>query len=230
LVARSGKAQTAWRVSWDTPPLSKWASLRMREPSCLEQYASATAVVRMAAGSNREQWRVAAAQAAGSDPSSSAKSIYNLAIQGDEDARRIFRYGRSLPGHCAFVAGEFLEPADLRDWWRSFERMGRPFHPPSSKSCGCVPWCTPPPRRMILQETDRGASAHVQPGPGHKTIVTRALLGSDAGLYARPAAHACGSKTASRRFALRYARGLAAAARGARENLLGEDLPWRKLG
>ena len=28
-----------------------------------------------------------------------------------------------------------------------------------------------------------GASAHVEPGPGRKTIVTRALLGSDAGLF-----------------------------------------------
>jgi glucokinase len=28
-----------------------------------------------------------------------------------------------------------------------------------------------------------GASAHVKPGPGPKTIITRALLGSDAGLY-----------------------------------------------
>jgi hypothetical protein len=28
-----------------------------------------------------------------------------------------------------------------------------------------------------------GASAHVDPGPGRKTIITRALLGSDAGLY-----------------------------------------------
>src|SRR6266404_58142 len=28
-----------------------------------------------------------------------------------------------------------------------------------------------------------GASAHVKAGPGHKTIITRALLGTDAGLY-----------------------------------------------
>jgi hypothetical protein len=28
-----------------------------------------------------------------------------------------------------------------------------------------------------------GASAHVDPGSGRKTIITRALLGSDAGLY-----------------------------------------------
>jgi hypothetical protein len=28
-----------------------------------------------------------------------------------------------------------------------------------------------------------GASAQVEPGPGRKTIITRALLGSDAGLF-----------------------------------------------
>ncbi|HYK49354.1 MAG TPA: hypothetical protein VEU94_06490, partial [Terriglobales bacterium] len=28
-----------------------------------------------------------------------------------------------------------------------------------------------------------GASSHVEPGPGRKTIITRALLGSDAGLF-----------------------------------------------
>jgi hypothetical protein len=31
--------------------------------------------------------------------------------------------------------------------------------------------------------TNQGASAHVEAGPGQKTIITRALLGSDAGLY-----------------------------------------------
>jgi hypothetical protein len=31
--------------------------------------------------------------------------------------------------------------------------------------------------------TNQGASAHVEAGPGHKTIITRSLLGSDAGLY-----------------------------------------------
>ena len=30
---------------------------------------------------------------------------------------------------------------------------------------------------------NHGASAHVEAGPGQKTIITRALLGSDAGLY-----------------------------------------------
>jgi len=31
--------------------------------------------------------------------------------------------------------------------------------------------------------SNQGASARVQAGPGQKTIITRALLGSDAGLY-----------------------------------------------
>ena len=58
---------------------------------CLEQYASATAVVRMAREAISNNGRSALARAADSDPEFSAKSIYNLAIQGDEDARRIFR-------------------------------------------------------------------------------------------------------------------------------------------
>jgi len=31
--------------------------------------------------------------------------------------------------------------------------------------------------------SNEGASARVKAGPGHKTIITRALLGSDAGLF-----------------------------------------------
>src|SRR3982074_630426 len=64
---------------------------------CLEQYASATAVVRMARESIAENASCLLGRAPHSDPEFSAKSIYNLAIQGDEDARRIFRrVGRAL--------------------------------------------------------------------------------------------------------------------------------------
>src|ERR1700735_983058 len=51
---------------------------------CLEQYASATAVVRMAREAIAKNPACALASAASSDPEFSAKSIYNLAIQGDE--------------------------------------------------------------------------------------------------------------------------------------------------
>src|ERR1700733_8104442 len=64
---------------------------------CLEQYASATAVVRMAREAIARNRGSALAIAADADPEFHAKSVYDLAIEGDEDARRIFRsVGRSL--------------------------------------------------------------------------------------------------------------------------------------
>src|SRR5450755_1365726 len=64
---------------------------------CLEQYASATAIVRMAReaiarGESTELERLS------HDPAQfTSRSIYNLAIQGDEEARRIFEnVGRAL--------------------------------------------------------------------------------------------------------------------------------------
>src|SRR5271169_440746 len=64
---------------------------------CLEQYASATAVVRLAREAIANDGASALARAAHSDPEFSAKSVYDLAMQGDEDARRIFRcVGRCL--------------------------------------------------------------------------------------------------------------------------------------
>lgn len=149
---------------------------------CLEQYASATAMVRMAREAIASKGDSSLARAASSDPEFSAKSIYNLSVQGDEDARRIFRYvGRclgivlsnmvnslNLPiyviGGGASSAWEAFAPsmfAELR--WRSLVYAATAPHDPAA--------------------SNEGASAHVKAGPGHKTIITRALLGSDAGLY-----------------------------------------------
>lgn len=58
---------------------------------CAERYASATAVVRMAREAIESGEAPALARAASSDAEFSAKSIYNLALQGNEDAQRIFR-------------------------------------------------------------------------------------------------------------------------------------------
>src|ERR1700721_1396165 len=58
---------------------------------CSERYASATAVVRMAREAIESGKAPALAKAASSDPEFSARSIYNLALQGNEDAQRIFR-------------------------------------------------------------------------------------------------------------------------------------------
>ena len=149
---------------------------------CLEQYASATAVVRLAREAIASNGAPALARAAQSDPEFSAKSIYNLAMQGDEDARRIFRYvGRclgivlssmvnslNLPiyviGGGVSSAWEAFSPAIFEELrLRSMVYAATAPHDPSA--------------------THLGASAHVKAGPGHKTIITRALLGTDAGLY-----------------------------------------------
>jgi glucokinase len=148
---------------------------------CVEQYASATAVVRMAREAAAGNAGSALARAAGSDPEFSAKSIYNLAIQGDEDARRVFREaGRylgialaglinslNLPiyviGGGASSAWDAFAPAlfeELRR--RSYVYAATAPHDPAT--------------------TNQGASARLE-ASSRKTIITRALLGSDAGLY-----------------------------------------------
>src|SRR5258707_792253 len=64
---------------------------------CLEPYASATAVMRMAREAVADGDAPGLARAASSDVEFSAKEIYNLALQGDEQARKIFRrVGRAL--------------------------------------------------------------------------------------------------------------------------------------
>ena len=64
---------------------------------CAERYASATGVVRMAREAIESGQAPALAKAASSDAEFSAKSIYNLAIQGNADAQQIFkRFGSAL--------------------------------------------------------------------------------------------------------------------------------------
>src|ERR1700720_3085552 len=58
---------------------------------CAERYASATAVVRMAREAIESGQAPELARAASSDAEFSARSIYILALQGNEDARQIFR-------------------------------------------------------------------------------------------------------------------------------------------
>jgi len=159
---------------------------------CLEQYASATAVVRMAREAIAASGGSALARAANSDSEFSSKSIYNLAIQGDEDARRIFRnVGRylgivlsaminslNLPiyviGGGASSAWDAFSPSIFEELRRrSFVYVATAPRDPAGQS----------PATTRARVTNEGASAHIDAGTGRKTIITRALLGSDAGLY-----------------------------------------------
>jgi hypothetical protein len=61
--------------------------------------------------------------------------------------------------------------------------MGRLRSQPCSQSCASAPWFTPPALLKIPSGKKEGASAQIANYTRKKTIITRALLGSDAGLY-----------------------------------------------
>ena len=149
---------------------------------CLEQYSSATAIVRMAREAITAGEAPGLAKVASSDVEFSAKEIYNLAIQGDGDARRIFRRaGRALGIALAtLINGLNLEMyvigGGVSSAWEAFSPSV--FEELRQRS---MVWAATAPADPLANPS--GASAMVEPGGARKTIVTRALLGSDAGLY-----------------------------------------------
>jgi len=148
---------------------------------CLEAYASATAVVRMAREAIADGSAPTLARAASSDAEFSAKAVYNLAIQGDEAARRIFKRvgsaigitlsnmvnGLNLP---MYVVGGGVSSAWEAFSPQIFEELRR----------RCMVYAATAPPHAAGGE---GASANVETKTTRYTIITRALLGSDAGLY-----------------------------------------------
>lgn len=149
---------------------------------CAERYASATAVVRMAREAIAGGHAPTLAGAAGSDPEFGAKSIYNLAIQGDEEARRIFRrFGRYLGILLAGMVNVlnldmFVIGGGVSSAWDAFA----PTMFEEMRERSLVYAATAPEDPLGKEE---GASALIEGRTRRKTIITRALLGSDAGLY-----------------------------------------------
>jgi glucokinase len=149
---------------------------------CAERYASATAVMRMAREAVASGQAPGLAKAASSDAEFSAQSIYNLAIQGDEDARRIFRlFGKSLGMMMAGLVNVlnldmFVIGGGVASAWDAFA----PTMFEEMRERSLVYAVTAPDDSL---GRDEGAAAQVVARTRRKTIVTRALLGSDAGLY-----------------------------------------------
>jgi len=149
---------------------------------CAEQYASATAVVRMAREAITGGLSQSLAAAAASDAEFSARSIYNLAIQGDEGARRIFRrFGKALGMLLAGLVNVlnldmFVIGGGVSSAWDAFA----PTMFEELRERSLVYAATAPEDPLGKEE---GASAQVLARTRRKTIITRALLGSDAGLY-----------------------------------------------
>jgi len=149
---------------------------------CLEQYASASAVVRMAKEAIAQGRSTELGRAASSDSEFTARAVYNLAIQGDEEAKKIFgRVGRALGIALADLVNALNLPmyvigGGVSSAWEAFS----PFIFDELRQRSMVYAATAPSMPMA---GSRGASASIEPGGSTKTLVTRALLGSDAGLY-----------------------------------------------
>ncbi|HZQ22771.1 MAG TPA: ROK family protein [Terriglobales bacterium] len=148
---------------------------------CLEQYASATAIVRMAQEAISTGRAPELAKASTSDPEFSAKAVYNLAVQGDETAREIFRcVGRALGiAMAALINGlnlpMYVVGGGVSSAWDAF---GPSIFNELRLRCMVYAATAPP-----VHAGQEGASAQVEAKTSKYTIVTRALLGSDAGLF-----------------------------------------------
>jgi len=122
------------------------------------------------------------ASAASSNPEFNAKAVFNLAIQGDEAAKKIFgRVGRAL-GICvanlvnAFNLPMYVVGGGVASAWEAFSPCL--FEELRQRS---LIYAATAPRSPISD--GQGASGQVEFGGPTRTIITRALLGSDAGLY-----------------------------------------------
>ncbi len=138
---------------------------------CIEQYASATAIVRMAreaiATGNAPELKRAAE---GSDKEFNSRVVYQMAVQGDHAAQAIYRnVGRYLGITLAGVINAlnldmYVIGGGVVSAWEAFApAMMQEIH-----------------RRSFLY---RATSPERNLGKNKTTVVTRALLGSDAGLF-----------------------------------------------
>jgi glucokinase len=137
---------------------------------CLEQLASATAVVRMAREAIAKGASPALARAAQETAEFGSKVVYQMAVQGDPTAHEIFRrVGWALGIGLADLINLLNLPiyvigGGVASAWEAFlpallEEVRK--------------------RSFVYRATAPGESS----GAGKKTIITRALLGGDAGLF-----------------------------------------------
>jgi len=137
---------------------------------CLEQYASATAIVRMAQEAIASGQAPDLAEAARGNVEFSSRGIYQLAIQGHASAQRIYqRVGRALGIGIGGMVNALNLPmyvigGGVASAWDAFA----PAMLEEMKVRSSIYSLTAPDR--------------VKPGEKH-TVITIALLGSDAGLY-----------------------------------------------
>ncbi len=140
---------------------------------CIEQYASATAIVRMAreaiaAGHAEELKRVAE----GSDREFNSRIVYQMAVQGDPAAQAIYRTVGRLLGMTiadlvnAFNLNMYVIGGGVASAWEAF-----------------APTMLDEVKKRSFVYRNTGPEGKANLGPKKTTIITRALLGTDAGLF-----------------------------------------------
>ncbi|HZQ91696.1 MAG TPA: ROK family protein [Terriglobales bacterium] len=138
---------------------------------CLEQFASATAIVRMAREAGATGNAPALARAIGDNPEFSSKVVYQMALQGDASARQIYRrVGWALGMVVADLVNALNLPiyvigGGVASAWEAFAPAM--FEEVKKRS-------------FVYRATAPEQTGRIEPGT---TIITRALMGSDAGLY-----------------------------------------------
>jgi glucokinase len=145
---------------------------------CLEQYASALAVKRMAAEAVAAGHAPRLAKAMNEDPEFNAKVVYQIAAEGDEPAREVFhRVGTALGIAVAGLINIFNLPmyvvgGGVASAWDAFA----PTMVETAKKHSYIYRLTAAPATWHTRSESRETGAH------KKTVITRAILGSDAGL------------------------------------------------
>jgi glucokinase len=155
---------------------------------CAERYASASGIMRMAREAIASGAAPALAKAASSDPEFGAKSVYNLALQGDETARQIFR---TFGSYLGILLGGLINVLNLDMFvlgggvssaWDAYA----PSMFSELRARSLVYAATAPADpSMTGNDSSRkeGAATPNESGTSRRTIIVPALLGSDAGLY-----------------------------------------------
>jgi glucokinase len=154
---------------------------------CAERYASASGLLRMAREAVASGQAPSLAGAAASDAELGAKSIYNLAIHGDEPACRILHnFGRYLGVLLAGLVNVlnlemYVIGGGVSSAWDAFAPTM--FKELRERSIVYAATAPADPLRGNSPEEEEGTSAQTENRSERKTIITRAVLGSDAGLY-----------------------------------------------
>ena len=149
---------------------------------CLEQYASATAVKRMAVEAVANGQAPELSRAMNEEPEFSSKVVYQMAVQGDRPAQQIFeRVGRALGSVLADLVNIFNLPmyvigGGVSSAWDAFAPA---LLDELRKNSFVYRATAPTPTGHGVE----GTRIHDDSLPARRsTIITRALLGSDAGL------------------------------------------------